>query len=770
MLGGFRRSGAAARDPTDQARASKKSSRSVGRAESARAPVRSSPQKGAGWFGGWAEGSTRETGENAVRRAELARKRAARESLRRKAERRLYKPASFLLLGKLALMWLGLIVIVYACAFLAALACYVNPYAVELSPTYQYVWALLSCFSLIGIPSVAAHALGVALLPPVWGETFPEREKVLEELGGVLYFRFVHCRALHRPGATKKAVEVAVDVLSRTLPNTLWEVEVATDRDLFLDAACATELPFPERERGARSGWVVGAHPFGAGDDRESHAPCELLAHATEVSRAGWGDWIVHLGPDGILNQRAVDAVLAHAARESRLSALASSRAPRARRLAQGSVMPGITRTANALEGGVPTMGSWAPALAEVVRAGEAAGATHLAYSRGGAVGPALAASPGRLLVVPHEIERLVGWVSRHTPPGTEHTSFALRCSNRGARFAWLDAGVHVPVAPGGFAALFARRAREHASLARLLTEESRRRPADEPASSKTNDDDDDDDDDARASDATRAVGLDPASQTLLAMMCVSGAFATLAPVLCFAAPFVRRTTGPEATALAVGVGVVAAGRVFVYAVGFYVSSGARHLARGAPGYVLYLLLFLATLALVPLFSLLELGAMVASPLFAARRVAAEKEKRTPRRASGGSSRSAGSASSSDSMIGSDGEVRRWKGGGKSRRRGVGGGKGFSEAHGYVPGDEPSRNASSNDPFASAAPPPPEEAAATAAAAAVAAEVRQPSALSGVDGTRRARGGVARKAPSVRSNASSRADRWLSGAPVSKKR
>ena len=56
----------------------------------------------------------------------------------------------------------------------------------------------------------------------MWGEAFPEREKALEELGGVLYFRFVHCRRVHRPGITKKAVEVAVEVLSRTLPNTLW--------------------------------------------------------------------------------------------------------------------------------------------------------------------------------------------------------------------------------------------------------------------------------------------------------------------------------------------------------------------------------------------------------------------------------------------------------------------------------------------------------------------------------------------------------------------
>lgn len=765
MLGGFRGPGAAARDPADSARAGKKSSvRSAGqkRAESARAPVRpAAARESAGWFGGVSAFRGSASGTSTRTTSELARRRAAREDARRKAERRLYKPASFLLLGKLALMWTGLIIVVYACLFLAALACYANPYAVTLSPAYQYAWAVLSCLSLIGIPSAAAHALGYALLPPVWGEAFPEREKALEELGGVLYFRFVHCRRVHRPGITKKAVEVAVEVLSRTLPNTLWEVEVATDRDLSLDDACVTELPFPEHKRGAEAGWVL------TNADEDSHGSCELLAHATEASRAKWGDWVVHLGPDGILNQRAVDAVLAHAARESRLSALSSSRAPRARRLAQGSVMPGITRTANALEGGVPTMGSWAPALAEVVRAGEAAGAAHLAYSRG-AVGPALAASPGRLLVVPHEFERLVGWVSRRTPPGTEHTSFALRCSNRGAQFAWLDAGVHVPVAPGGFAALFARRAREHAALARLLTEESLSlSPGKETAGRKPKPTDEDE---------YGSATLNPASQTLLATMCVSGAFAKLAPILCFAAPFVRRATGPEALALALGVGVVAAAQTFVYAVGFYVSSGARHLARGAPGYVLYLLLFAATLALVPLFSLFELSAIVASPLFAARRGAEARGKRAPPpgfSGGGADARSAGSASSSDSMIGSDGEVRRWRGGGKSRRRGGGGGAGWvgSEPPGNESVPEPSRTEKfekfSDEPFASSAPPAATTAATTATA--IAAAARQPSSRNGAEDARKPRVESARKAPSVRSDASSRADRWLS-APVTKNR
>ena len=92
-----------------------------------------------------------------------------------------------------------------------------------------------------------------------------------------------------------------------------------------------------------------------------------------------------------------------------------------------------------------------------------------------------------------------------------------------------LDAGVHVPVAPGGFAALFARRAREHASLARLLVEESLPHVGREGGKEEDE------------KDENGSATLNPASQTLLATMCVSGAFAKLAPILCFAAPFVRR-------------------------------------------------------------------------------------------------------------------------------------------------------------------------------------------------------------------------------------
>mmetsp|Transcript_4191 Transcript_4191/g.17800 ORF Transcript_4191/g.17800 Transcript_4191/m.17800 type:complete len:274 (+) Transcript_4191:3498-4319(+) len=106
---------------------------------------------------------------------------------------------------------------------------------------------------------------------------------------------------------------------------------------------------------------------------------------------------------------------------------------------------------------------------------------------------------------------------------------------------------------------------------------------------------------------------------------------------------------------------------------------------------------------------------MVASPLFAATRRREKKTRSETRRESVSAhfqKDDRGSASSSDSMIGSDGEVRRWKGstGGKSRRRGgAAGGAGSSTSPPSRNGVEPGRGASNfaDAPFASAAPPPP---------------------------------------------------------------
>jgi|AntAceMinimDraft_5_1070358.scaffolds.fasta_scaffold07017_2 hypothetical protein len=127
---------------------------------------------------------------DAARRSELARKNAAREVLRRKAERRVYRPASAWIVGKLLVMYAGLAALVFVDVFLTALGCYVNPVSQSMHALGNYTWNCLCCFSLLGLPALLVHLAGYVFLPPVWGESFPQREKVLEELGGKLYFRF----------------------------------------------------------------------------------------------------------------------------------------------------------------------------------------------------------------------------------------------------------------------------------------------------------------------------------------------------------------------------------------------------------------------------------------------------------------------------------------------------------------------------------------------------------------------------------------------------
>ena len=565
----------------------------------------------------------------------------------------MYHPASFWLLGKLALMYAGLYALCHAGVFVAALGCYVwDDLSRAPSPAEEFAWTTLCCFALLGLPGLFLHLAGYAFFPIVWGERFPEREKALEELGGKLYFRFVRLKS-DPPVATKRAVDVAAEVLSRTMPNKLWEIELVSEDDLFVGAANVRELAYPRdrarggewssKRRGCFSSFSLARRSAEEDLDRDpGPSRCDLLEYAVEASGAGWGDWVVHMGADSVLNQRAVDAIAFHAARESRLVALSSASNPRGRRIARGSTYPGLTRTANALEGGVPGVLGWVPAAAEVLRAGEAHGATRVDASRQSA---AAISGDASFLVVPNEFERAVGFRADSSPPGMELASFALRCGERGALFAWLDAGVHAPVTRG-WLALFASRTREYAGRWTLAT----------------------------GADIPLAFG----TQANIFWRTWSDAFAKLAPALCVASPFVQHAPTNEGFVVACGLGLAAALVTFQYAVGFYASAGARHLAKGAAGYALYHLLFVLTLALVPVFSLFELVAMLASacvaPRFrsgeAARRE--EEEGRGYRRSAGpGRVRlGRGSVHSDDHLVGSDGEVRRGRnksGGGGSR-------------------------------------------------------------------------------------------------------
>ena len=587
---------------------------------------------------------------DAARRMEAAKKAAARDALRRKAERRMYKPANAWMLGKLAAMYGGFVSLVIAQLFFSALAGYANPNAVWLDERQDLAWRVAACIALLGAPAMAAHLCGYLLFPPVWGERFPDRDRALEELGGRLHFRFHHSRRRgHSPARTKKAVEVCVDVLSRTLPSALWEVEVVTDdADLYVAASNVREFVYKPDTSGDFSKATSGAKPGGT-----THHPvyaCDLLAHASAQSAAHWGDWIVHMGTDAVLNQRAVDAVVFHCARESRLVALSPGKRPCARRGAQGAAYPGLTRTANDVHHGVgPSVFAWIPAMAEVARAGECHGSIRVGYAAQRVTSPV----PECFVVVPLELERSVGHVP--APPRTEMTSFAMRAQARGARFAWLDAGVHVPTTPG-FGSLFCLRvadaAANYALWRQLGTVDSR----DEHVGT---------DQKQRKRGGNEGGSVGAMTRFWFATGCVSSAVAKLAPALVVLGAWAkRRPSGTDSLYLACALGVVAALVHFQYAVGFYASAGARHLARGAPGVVLYWILFAFTLLLVPAFSAFELVATVtglfwtpdesqAGSSSSRRRWSAAKE------AASRASTPSRDDESSDGLLGSDGEVRR---------------------------------------------------------------------------------------------------------------
>ena len=500
-------------------------------------------------------------------------------ALRRKAERRAYKPVTFVLLTRLVGLYVTFMMLNFAFIIVTALGALINPFqdaVIELNALETVIWLFISCASFVAIPSCIAHVSGYLTWPPVWLEQFPERGKLLEELGGKIYFRF-HVARDTKPVAVKRAVDVAVDILSRSIPSPLWEVEVVTMKELGLSVTGVSELVVPVEMYSSVS------------------SSSALLEYATRASTASWGDWVVHMGSDALVNVRAVDAVLAHCARETRLAALSGRGDTHVRRLAQGAVLPGITRTANSFVDGVENVFQWIPAMAECIRAGESYGALRVMYARHSRV---VAPIPNTYLVVPNELELAVGFGNMDdVHDGFELTSFALRCSNNGVKFSWLDAGVHVPIVANIWK-LFKVRARDHHSALVLMRDEA---------------------------------ALDHAHRASLSLACVSAGFSTIAPVLSALSPWFLHRSGVDTFAISCVVGFITACVTFKYAVGFYKSASAIDLARGSPGVILYTILFIMTIALTPLFCVFEFIALCTSIFYSPKYFGAEtKSMRAP--------------------------------------------------------------------------------------------------------------------------------------------
>ncbi|CAL51969.1 unnamed product [Ostreococcus tauri] len=514
------------------------------------------------------------TWENSSRGRRKRSSKSSKDELRRKAERRAYKPVTFTLLLRLCGLYTAFGVLVLCYVIMTSLGPFLNPTGevLELNVLENVVWMIISVATFLAIPSCLAHITGYLTWPPVWLEAFPDRAKILEELGGKIYFRF-HVSREAKPLAVKRAVDVAIEILQRSIPTTLFVVEVVSYKEIGISGAAVNELIVP-LEMNDRFQGNTG-----------------LLSYATRASSASWGDWVVHMGSDALLNVRAVDAVLAHCARETRLAALSGRGDTHVRRLAQGAVLPGITRTSNSLIDGVESAFQWIPAMAECIRAGESYGALRMMYAKYSRV---VAPIPNTYLVVPNELELAVGFGDMEVHDGFELTSFALMCSNNGVKFAWLDAGVHVPIISNVWK-LFKARARDHHSALVLMRDEN---------------------------------ALDHVHRASLSFACLSAGFSTIAPVITAFAPWCLRRSGPDTFAISCIVGFITACVTFKYAIGFYKSASISDLSQGVvSGAIYYNVLFVLTIVLTPVFSVFEFIALCTSIFYSPEHFGAESKK-----------------------------------------------------------------------------------------------------------------------------------------------
>jgi hypothetical protein len=217
----------------------------------------------------------------------------------------------------------------------------------------------------------------------------------------------------------RACVEHTVELLQRTLPESLWSVQIVCDAPLSWSPSppvCLLTVP------------ASFSPPNGA------RGAARRLHYAALHCGAGEKDWVVHLGAGAALRERTVDAILAHVVDEAHRQAEAAAGAPPVRlRLAQGQVC--LARP--------PPSASWLPFLASTHGAGESLALTRCALE----CREAWSGVDGCLLLSPHALERSLGFDCGSLPAGGELSLYALRCRDRGAQFAWLDAPVDVPCA-----------------------------------------------------------------------------------------------------------------------------------------------------------------------------------------------------------------------------------------------------------------------------------------------------------------------------------
>lgn len=222
-----------------------------------------------------------------------------------------------------------------------------------------------------------------------------------------LYFRYV--TRGNNPNLIQENVSAAYAILSQTLANGEWMIEVVTDIWFPLDEAVDPRV---------RVIVVPPAYRPPQGAKYKARA----LQYALEASTAHPDDWIIHLDEETRFDAQTVRAIHAFVA-EQRFQ-LAQGEQPYPA-IGQGAIMYGRGRVVN-----------WVTTLADSIRVADDLGRFRLQFEHG----KALFGLHGSFIVINHAVERLIGFDHGAAGSITEDSYFALVAQQLGIRFKFLPA------------------------------------------------------------------------------------------------------------------------------------------------------------------------------------------------------------------------------------------------------------------------------------------------------------------------------------------
>eukprot|EP00239_Pterosperma_sp_CCMP1384_P006057 CAMPEP_0197845944 /NCGR_PEP_ID=MMETSP1438-20131217/2793_1 /TAXON_ID=1461541 /ORGANISM="Pterosperma sp., Strain CCMP1384" /LENGTH=744 /DNA_ID=CAMNT_0043457421 /DNA_START=250 /DNA_END=2484 /DNA_ORIENTATION=+ len=264
---------------------------------------------------------------------------------------------------------------------------------------------------LLSLPAALVNFIGQSVWPTCVRRSIPDNKDMLQDSTDFkLYFRIV--TRGDNPMLVLRNAERVAQALFASLPQHKWEVEVLSDAHLNIDGKTKypiTELVVPDDYQ----------PPGGA------RFKARALQYAVEHSKAGAGDWIVHLDEETWFHTITVSHVYRHCLREYHA---VKDGIQKYGRIGQGGIIYA--------EKGGALVSNWVTTLADSIRVADDCGKFRFQFEMGCCWG----GMHGSYVVIHNAVEKDIGFDHGLAGNITEDTHFALVARDHGVGYAWIDA------------------------------------------------------------------------------------------------------------------------------------------------------------------------------------------------------------------------------------------------------------------------------------------------------------------------------------------